>query len=351
MSTGAAFVFGRVDEGSYTGLLASNCLTGLEFDNDPSTNPAGGNFTGSFAGCSTIACANGATITGPHKVKISGGDYSDSNYGAVINGAAEVTLIGGRWQTATGQSVQILSATNVIIDASMFSRPAAVAAPLVTANNLTTLTLNHCQFLPGSTGLQLGAGVSRAIVIGNSFEDGGISNLMTSGTFIIGTNLITASAPSGLGVVAGSSQVTLSWESAVGATNYNVKRSLTSGGPYTTVASPAGPAYTNTGLTNGTTYYYVVSALRPTGQSANSSQVSATPQAPDLSVNLYPVGNQLTLSWPGWASNFTLYMTTNLSPPAVWLLVTNAVQSNNGVFNLSLPTTNRRQEFFQLGPP
>jgi hypothetical protein len=351
MSSGAAFVFGRVDEGNYTGLLASNCLTGLEFDNDPSTNPAGGNFTGSFAGCSTIACANGATITGAHKVKISGGDYSNSNYGAVINGAAEVTLVGGQWQTTSGQAVQILNASNVIIDASMFSRPAAVAAPLVTANNLTTLTLNHCQFLPGSTGLQLGAGVSRAIVIGNSFEDGGISNLMTSGLFIIGTNLITASAPCGLAAVAGSGQVTLSWATAVEATNYNVKRSLTSGGPYSTVASPAGPACTDTGLTNGTTYYYVVSALRPAGQSANSSQVSATPQAPDLSVNLYPDGNQLTLSWPGWASNFTLYMTTNLSQPAVWLPVTNAVHSNNGVFNLSLPTTNSGREFFQLGSP
>jgi hypothetical protein len=351
MSTGAAFVFGRVDEGNYTGLLASNCLTGLEFDNDPSTNPAGGNFTGSFAGCSTIACANGVTITGAHKVKISGGDFSDSNYGAVINGAAEVTLIGGRWQTASGQSVQIVSATNVIIDASMFSRPAAVAAPLVTANNLTTLTLNHCQFLPGSTGLQLGAGVFRAIVIGNSFEDGGISNLMTSGQFIIGTNLITASAPSGLEAVAGSGQVALNWEIAVEATSYNVKRSLTNGGPYTTVASPAGLAYTDTGLTNGTAYYYVVSALRPAGQSANSSQVSATPQALDLGVSLYPGGNQLTLSWPGWASSFTLYMTTNLSQPVVWLPVTNAVQSNNGVFNLILPTTNGGQEFFQLGPP
>ena len=31
MSTGAAFRFGRVDEGSWTGLLASNCATGLEF--------------------------------------------------------------------------------------------------------------------------------------------------------------------------------------------------------------------------------------------------------------------------------------------------------------------------------
>jgi len=350
-SIGAAFVFGRVDEGNYTGLVASNCLTGLEFDNDPSTNPAGGNFTGGFAGCSIIGCANGVTITGAHKVKISGGDFSDLNYGAIINGALEVTLVGGQWQTATGQAVQVLSASNVIVDASVFSRPAAVAAPLVTANNCTTFTLNHCQFLPGSTGVQLDAGLARAIVIGNSFEDGGISNLMTSGKYVIGTNLITASAPSGLVAMAGSDQVTLSWGIAVEATNYNVERSLNSGGSYTTVASPSAAAYTDTGLTNGVTYYYVVSALRPSGQSANSSQASATPQAPDLGVSLVPGGSQLILSWPGWATNFSLYMTTNLSHPATWLAVTNAVQSNNGVFNLSLPVTNSGHEFFQLGPP
>ena len=59
----------------------------------------------------------------------------------------------------------------------------------------------------------------------------------------------------------GNTQVTLAWSASSGATSYNVKRSTTSGGPYTTIASPATPGYTNTGLTNGTTYFYVVSAL------------------------------------------------------------------------------------------
>jgi hypothetical protein len=115
----------------------------LEFDNDPSTNPAGGNFTGGFAGCSIMACANAATITGAHKVKISGGDFSTSNYGAIINGAAEVTLMGGQWQTGNGQAVQVLSATNVIIDASMFSRPRSTTAsfcPAAPASSLAPIS-------------------------------------------------------------------------------------------------------------------------------------------------------------------------------------------------------------------
>ncbi|GIQ67661.1 endoglucanase [Xylanibacillus composti] len=85
-------------------------------------------------------------------------------------------------------------------------------------------------------------------------------------------------APGGLSAAAGNSQVSLSWSASVGATSYTVKRASTSGGPYTTVATVSGTSYTDTGLINGTTYYYVVSAANSAGTSANSAQVSATPQ-------------------------------------------------------------------------
>ncbi|HET6381964.1 MAG TPA: fibronectin type III domain-containing protein, partial [Armatimonadota bacterium] len=84
-------------------------------------------------------------------------------------------------------------------------------------------------------------------------------------------------APTGLTAVVGDAQVGLSWGSSNFVTSYNVKRATTSGGPYTTVASPTTTSYTDMGLTNGTTYYYVVSAVNSGGESANSSQVSATP--------------------------------------------------------------------------
>jgi cellulose 1,4-beta-cellobiosidase len=69
----------------------------------------------------------------------------------------------------------------------------------------------------------------------------------------------------------------LSWNASTGATNYNVKRSTTSGGGYVTIASPATMNYTDTAVTNGTTYYYAVSAVNSQGESTNSSWVSATP--------------------------------------------------------------------------
>ena len=46
-------------------------------------------------------------------------------------------------------------------------------------------------------------------------------------------------APASLSATAGDGQVALSWPASAGATSYNVKRSLTTGGTYTTVATVA----------------------------------------------------------------------------------------------------------------
>jgi Glycoside hydrolase family 44 len=93
-------------------------------------------------------------------------------------------------------------------------------------------------------------------------------------------------APTGPSATAGDKQVALTWNASTGAASYNVKRSTTHGGPYTTVNSPTGTSYTDVGLTDGTKYYYVVSALNAGGESANSGEVSATPAASSASVHV-----------------------------------------------------------------
>jgi cellulose 1,4-beta-cellobiosidase len=110
-------------------------------------------------------------------------------------------------------------------------------------------------------------------------------------------------APTGLNATAGDAQVTLSWSTASGVTSYNVKQASVSGGPYTTIASGVTAiSYTNTGLTNGTAYYYVVSGVNSLGEGANSAQVSATPQPPTpppapTGITATAGDTQVSLSW------------------------------------------------------
>jgi len=110
---------------------------------------------------------------------------------------------------------------------------------------------------------------------GNSSE---VSAIPTAGSI--------PAMPTGLTATAGNAQVTLSWNASSGATSYHVKRGTTIGGPYTQVGAPTTTSDTDTGLTDGTPYYYVVSALDSAGESANSGEVNATPVASSASVHV-----------------------------------------------------------------
>ena len=86
--------------------------------------------------------------------------------------------------------------------------------------------------------------------------------------------------PTGLIATAVSgSQIDLTWNTSSGATNYNVKRSTSSGGLYTQAASISGTSYSDTGLPELTTYYYVVSAVNSVGESADATQAEAKTQS------------------------------------------------------------------------
>jgi fibronectin type 3 domain-containing protein len=91
------------------------------------------------------------------------------------------------------------------------------------------------------------------------------------------TKSIAPVPPTGIITIPGNGLMTLSWPAVGGATGYRVKQSAGyAGGPYTLIGSPTSNAFTNTGLTNGVTYYYVVSSTNANGEGVNSLEVSAT---------------------------------------------------------------------------
>ena len=128
--------------------------------------------------------------------------------------------------------------------------------------------------------------------------DGGYCNVAEVAFF--GSDILWL-APDGLTADPGAAQVVLRWNAVNGATSYNVKRSTVSGGSYTNVFNVSTAGFTNTGLANFTTYYYVVSIVAPNGEGPDSFEVSATPfnAAPSAPVSLTaaPGDVQVRLNW------------------------------------------------------
>jgi fibronectin type 3 domain-containing protein len=148
-----------------------------------------------------------------------------------------------------------------------------------------------------------------------------------------------AAVPTGLTATPGNNQVALSWTASSGATSYNVKRATVSGGPYTTIASPTTTSYTDTTVVNGTTYYYVVSAVNSCGESANSTEVSATPSTPAVApapTNLSASAGhkRVSLTWTqstgtGLTNNKVYRSTTSGGPYSLVATVSSTTSYNN----------------------
>jgi len=145
-----------------------------------------------------------------------------------------------------------------------------------------------------------------------------IDNAQVNGIVVgSGTGGTAPAAPTGVSASAGNAQVSVSWTASSGATSYNLYRSTTAGGegttPYKTgVTSPS----VDTGLTNGTKYYYKVAAVNSFGTSPLSSEVSATPAsgvpAAPTGVSATAGNAQVSVSWSAssGATSYNLYRST-----------------------------------------
>lgn len=126
--------------------------------------------------------------------------------------------------------------------------------------------------------------------------------------------------PANFTTTSGNAQSVTNWDDVAGATNYILDRSTNIGfTTFTQVYSGATSAYTNTGLTNGTTYYYRVKAQGPASVSSDSAYAysSAMPALPQLATPTAFVGTpgslQAVLDWADVvsATNYIVDMATN----------------------------------------
>jgi fibronectin type 3 domain-containing protein len=108
-----------------------------------------------------------------------------------------------------------------------------------------------------------------------------------------------------------SDSITINWSATTGADYYNVYRSNSSGGVYTSVGTNLTTSYTNTSLSAGATYYYKVSAHSAYGESSQSSFESATtrPAAPAGASAVALSDSSIQITWNGvsGANNYTVY--------------------------------------------
>ncbi|MEO5913240.1 MAG: glycoside hydrolase family 27 protein [Luteolibacter sp.] len=101
---------------------------------------------------------------------------------------------------------------------------------------------------------------------------------------LVGTALPT---PWIIGAAATEGQVALTWETLAPATSYRLKRGISESGPFTVIAdSLTDTAFIDTTVQNGTTYFYVVSAIVSGQETPDSGARSAT-----------PAGAPQTVSW------------------------------------------------------
>ncbi|AXY74140.1 T9SS C-terminal target domain-containing protein [Paraflavitalea soli] len=104
--------------------------------------------------------------------------------------------------------------------------------------------------------------------------------------------------PVNLMVAAGDAKNILEWNPAHNL-SYRVKRSTTAGGPYTTMATVSTIRYTDTVVSNGTTYYYVIASIDSTGEGPSSTEVTALPNIGQLAYLKFnePGGTRAFDSW------------------------------------------------------
>jgi fibronectin type 3 domain-containing protein len=253
-----------------------------------------------LAGCASSGGGGGKTVGGGTTVPgVPAGLQA-------VAGNAEVAL---SWSASAG-------ATGYLVMRSLTSGGPYTQVGMVTATSYS------------DTGLVNGTKYFYVVMAGNSAGNSGVSAEVGATP---AAAVAVPPAPTGVVATGGIAQVVLVWSASTGASSYVVKRGTVSGGPYSQVGAPATASYTDSGLTNGTKYFYVVAAANSAGTGGNSAEVNATPIAP-VTVPAAPTGVSAT------AGNGQVVLSWNASAAAVSYIVRRATTSGGPYSQVGTPT-------------
>jgi len=281
--------------------------------------------TGLFTDLGTLpgGVSSAAAAINSHGVVAGSSGTSNAASHAVIFQNGQVIDLG----VPSGLTASTASAINnlgVAVGSASTGSYRGISRAVVSQNGAMT-DLNR--LIPGNSGswiLNSATGINDAgEIVGNGTTNGAHHAFLLTPT----TEVTEPVAPIDLAGNSGNGVVSLTWVGSVGATSYNLKRSTSSSGPYSTIASLTVSNFTDTSVVDCTVYYYVVSAVNSAGESPNSANVAGVPQSvpaapsnmtasPNTQQNLF-LGSAISLAWRNNASSCSEFVVIERSTDGV----------------------------------
>ena len=190
----------------------------------------------------------------------------------------------------------------------------AAAADLLAAFNSSS---NRLTIVGRAQDADLG-NIPATPTVAATFNGSGFTSAKQPQLVVVAIKHVVATAPPAAPVnviaTASNGQVALSWTGSANANSYNVYRATTPGGEGATpvLTGITTTSINDTNLTNGTTYYYQITAVNSAGESPRAGEVNATPflASPVLSVAVVSGQIQLSFTASSGAVSYTLSRST-----------------------------------------